>query len=436
MRFRGRLEDTPDRAGLRPLTLAFRDADIERGFQVTMGRDGIVGFRLSRVMGILLWLIAAWVVPTTDADDPTLLLLIGLVGASMNLGGLVASRWTDTLDRQNALGTVIAIIDGACALALVSAAGVLAAYGTSALILVGVFFVVARVRFVFAMARVLALLSLFAVVAATQTEPRAMVLDAFILSAAMGAVLLGLFRMELTSRRLYRSELAVAAQSRALAREHDQVQALLIDVLPTPIADRLRAGEDTIADEVPDASVLFADLTGFTSLAHAMAPAEVVRHLDSLFTRFDIAAGRAGVEKIKTIGDAYMAVGGIPQVQDGRARTMQDHPARMVALGLELIRIVDRYAIETGLPFALRVGVHTGPLVAGVIGTHRFQYDLWGDTVNVASRLESTSVSGTVQVSQETRARVDGAIPTEPRGLVLLDGVGMTETWLVRPRPD
>jgi class 3 adenylate cyclase len=251
--------------------------------------------------------------------------------------------------------------------------------------------------------------------------------------AALSAVLLGLFRMELTSRRLFRSDLEVAARSQALAREHDQVQRLMRNILPTPIATRLRSGEDTIADDIPDASVLFADLTGFTALAHDMAPADVVRHLDELFTRFDVAAERAGVEKIKTIGDAYMAVGGIPRVDDGSIQPTTDHPEHVVALGLELIGIVDRYATETGLPFALRVGVHTGPLVAGVIGTHRFQYDLWGDTVNVASRLEGTGIPGTVQVARETHARTDGHYLIERRGLVLLDGVGMTETWLVRP---
>jgi adenylate cyclase len=254
------------------------------------------------------------------------------------------------------------------------------------------------------------------------------VLDAFMLIAAMSGVLLGLFRMELTARRLFRSDLALAAQTEALARENRQAQSLLLNILPAPVAGRLRAGEDTIADEVPDATVLFADLVGFTPLAHQMMPSDLVRHLDELFSRFDAVADRAGVEKIKTVGDAYMAAGGIPEALPG-------HPERVVALGLEMIAIVARYAAESGLPLALRVGVHTGPLVAGVIGTHKFQYDLWGDTVNVASRLEATGVPGAVHVSRATRERLDDGFSVRRRGLVPLKGVGDVETWLVMPRP-
>jgi adenylate cyclase len=157
-----------------------------------------------------------------------------------------------------------------------------------------------------------------------------------------------------------------------------------------------------------------------------MAPSELVQHLDELFTRFDALAERAGVEKIKTVGDAYMAAGGIPM-------PLPDHAARVVALGLAMIEAVADYGVAHRLPLALRVGVHTGPLVAGVIGTHKFQYDLWGDTVNVASRLETTGVAGAVQVSETTRDRLDTRFSVNRRGTVRLKGVGAFETWLVKP---
>ncbi len=415
------------RASLWPLTLAFQDRDLERGFQVAMGRDGLVGYRLSCVVGMLLWFIAMLVVPVRHPSDSLVPVAVGLLGILVNLGGLVASRWTDTLDRQSAAATPVAIANGMGALVLAAAVGVTEAYAASALVLIAVFFFVARVRFVFAAVRILALLAGFAIVAVVEAEPRTLLLDAFILIAAMSGVLIGLYRMEMTARRLFRSDRALGAQSEALARENRQVQSLLLNILPAPVAGRLRGGEATIADDVPDATVLFADLVGFTPLAHGLKPSDLVRHLDELFSRFDAVADVAGVEKIKTIGDAYMAAGGVPEPLPG-------HPARVVALGSEMIEIVERYAVESGLPLALRVGVHTGPLVAGVIGTHKFQYDLWGDTVNVASRLEATGVPGAVQVSRATRDRLDDAFSATRRGMVRLKGVGPLETWLVTPK--
>jgi class 3 adenylate cyclase len=414
------------RASLWPLTLAFQDRDLERRFQLAMGRDGLMGYRLSCALGILLWLVAVVVVPVRPPADPALPMVVGLLGVLVNMGGEIGSRWTDTQDRQNAAATPIAIANGVGALLLASAAGVTETFAASSLVLIAVFFFVARVRFVFAAVRIVVLLAAFAVFATADREPRVLLLDVFILTAAMGGILIGLYRMELTLRRLFRSDQTLAAQSEALARENRQSQSLLLNILPAPVAGRLRAGEDTIADEVPDATVLFADLAGFTPLAHGMAAGELVQHLDELFTRFDALAERAGVEKIKTVGDAYMAAGGIPM-------PLPDHAARVVALGLAMIEAVADYGIAQGLPLALRVGVHTGPLVAGVIGTHKFQYDLWGDTVNVASRLETTGVAGAVQVSQTTRDRLDARFSVNRRGTVRLKGVGAFETWLVRP---
>ncbi len=413
------------RASLWPVTLTFRDRDLERRFQVEMGRMGLAGFRLSCALGVVLWLIAIIAVPVRHPGDAMLPVAVGVVGALFNLGGLVGSRWTDTVDRQNAAATPLAIANGIGALVLAFAVDVPEGYAASAVVLVAVFFFLARVRFVYAAVRIMALLLAYAVFATAEPRPRPLLLDAFVLTAAMGGVLVGLFRMELTTRRLFRSDQALAAQSEALARENRQAQSLLLNILPSPVAGRLRAGEETIADEVPDATVLFADLVGFTPLAHLMAPSALVHHLDELFSRFDAVADAAGVEKIKTIGDAYMAAGGIPEALPG-------HASRVVMLGLEMIEIVERYAGESGLPLALRVGVHTGPLVAGVIGTHKFQYDLWGDTVNVASRLEAAGIPGTVQVSRATRERLDRGLPVTRRGTLRLKGVGAFETWLVR----
>jgi class 3 adenylate cyclase len=428
----GRLVDGVARAGASareaswPITLTFRDRTVERRYQDAMGQVGLAGYRLSCLMGALLWLTAMLVVPVPDPSESPRTIIVGSMGVALNLLGLAASRWTRTLDRQNAVATPIAIANGGGALMLASALGVMEARGASALMLIAVFFFVARVRFIFATIRVAALLALFGLTAALSPDPRSLVLDTFILIAAMAGVLLGLYRMELGSRRLFRTEQTIVTQADALRRENAEAQHLLLSILPASVARRLRNGEEGIADEVPDATVLFADLAGFTALGHEMPPAELVRHLDTLFSRFDEAAEQAGIEKIKTIGDAYMAVGGVPEPLPG-------HTQRVVDLGLTMIDIVRAYARDTGLPLALRVGVHTGPMVAGVIGTHKFQYDLWGDTVNTASRLEAAGVPGYVQVSAAVRERLGSDLRSRFRGLVPLKGLGPVATWLVGP---
>ncbi|MFN8623029.1 MAG: adenylate/guanylate cyclase domain-containing protein [Chloroflexota bacterium] len=412
------------RAAWWPLTLAFRDPAIERRYQVAIGRDGRNGYRLSCLIGIVLWLAAIAVVPASRHAGTWLPTAVCLLCAAANAGGLAVAGWARTLDRQNLAATPIAIGTGISALVLAAALDVRPAHAAGALVLIAVFWFIARVRFVFAVVRMVALLVAFALLVGMAPEPGTLALDAFLLTAAMAGVLIGLYRMELTSRRLFRTEMELADRSAALARENRSVGTLLGNLLPLTVARRLRAGEETIADEVPDATVLFADLAGFTPLAHGMAASEVVAHLDELFSRFDALADDAGVEKIKTIGDAWMAAGGVPD-------PTPHHPATIVELGVRMVAAVAAYAAETGLPLALRVGVHTGPLVAGVIGTRKLQYDLWGDTVNVASRLESTGVPGAVQVSRATLERLGGRYAATFRGPVLLKGVGAVDTWLV-----
>ena len=205
---------------LRRFTLAFTDAALERRYQLAVGREGLGGYRLSCAFGALLWLIATQVVPVRATADPWLPLLVGLIGASMNIGGLLASRWTTTVDRQNGLATPIAIVNGWAALLLAATMGVTEAYAASALILIGVYFFVAKVRFVFALIRIVGLLAGFAVVAALSRDPGSLALDAFILVAALSGVLIALYRLELAARRLFRNDLTIAEQTAgAVARE-------------------------------------------------------------------------------------------------------------------------------------------------------------------------------------------------------------------------
>ena len=184
-----------------------------------------------------------------------------------------------------------------------------------------------------------------------------------------------------------------------LEREREKSERLLLNVLPAPIADRLKESPGTIADAFPEATVLFADLADSTPHIAGLPPEAAVELLNEVFTCFDRLAEEHGLEKIKTIGDAYMVVGGLPEPRE-------DHAEAVVAMALAMQQEIHRFRWPDGEPLSLRVGINTGPVVAGVIGTHKFVYDLWGDTVNVASRMESHGTVGEIQLTRSTYERV------------------------------
>ncbi|MFN0068189.1 MAG: adenylate/guanylate cyclase domain-containing protein [Limisphaerales bacterium] len=210
-----------------------------------------------------------------------------------------------------------------------------------------------------------------------------------------------------------------------LRRENER---LLLNVLPPSIAGRLKSGETGIADQFPDVSVLFADIVGFTSLSVSLAPEPLVALLDDLFMRFDEIAHRLGVEKIKTIGDCYMAVCGVPEARP-------NHAAALAGMALELLAAVRDFNRDRGTALRLRVGLNAGPVVAGVIGRSKFIYDLWGDTVNVASRMESTGQPDRIQVAAPMQPALAAAgFTLEERGEVEVRGKGPLHTWWLTGR--
>jgi class 3 adenylate cyclase len=205
-------------------------------------------------------------------------------------------------------------------------------------------------------------------------------------------------------------------------RENEE---LLLNVLPAPIANRLRGGEAGIADGFAEVTVAFADIVGFTQMSADMPPAQVVTLLNGLFTRFDEAANDLGIEKIKTVGDAYMAVCGLPV-------PVANHAERMVRMAIRMVHITREHAMEHHASMRLRVGINSGPVVAGVIGKSKYIYDLWGDTVNLASRMESGGVPDSIQVTRPVYEKLKDAFVFEPRGTIEVKGKGSVEAWLLR----
>jgi class 3 adenylate cyclase len=219
-----------------------------------------------------------------------------------------------------------------------------------------------------------------------------------------------------------------------LNRERQRSERLLLNILPAPIAERLKNEPGTIADQFSSVSVLFADIVGFTTLSSRISTEALIDILNEIFSRFDRLARKHNLEKIKTIGDAYMVVGGLPTPSEGHAVTM-------VEMALDMRVAVRDYAKDAVEPIDIRIGINTGPVIAGVIGVEKFAYDLWGDTVNTASRMESHGLPGLVQISEATFQAISdsgnaGAYRFEDRGGIQVKGKGQMRAFFVEREPE
>jgi adenylate cyclase len=213
----------------------------------------------------------------------------------------------------------------------------------------------------------------------------------------------------------------------ALRIEKERSEQLLLNILPKGIVTRLNRGETVIADQRSNVTILFADLIAFTKLSARLSAGDLVRLLNGLFSEFDRLALDLGVEKIKTVGDAYMAAGGLPEPR-------ADHAHAVADMALAMIETVERMNCELPVPLQMRIGIHSGDVVAGVIGTHKFVYDIWGDAVNIASRMESNSLPNRIQISAATRGHLHGHFLLEPYGSVDIKGKGPMETYFLLGR--
>ncbi|WP_088894283.1 adenylate/guanylate cyclase domain-containing protein [Leptolyngbya ohadii] len=215
-----------------------------------------------------------------------------------------------------------------------------------------------------------------------------------------------------------------------IQNEQEKSERLLLNVLPKPIADRLKQGQNTIADNFSEVTVLFGDIVNFTQLSVSMSPADLVELLNQIFSTFDQLVAQHELEKIKTIGDAYLAVGGLPLPRPNHAEAVAN-------LALAMQEAIGQFSVPTASgeekPLAMRIGIHTGAVGAGVIGTTKFAYDLWGDTVNTASRMESQGLPGKIQVTEVTYRLLKDKYCFEERGIVDIKGKGEMRTYFLCP---
>jgi class 3 adenylate cyclase len=252
---------------------------------------------------------------------------------------------------------------------------------------------------------------------------------AFLSVLGLSGITLVIGRLRQTSKELEHRVRERTAQlqktNEQLSIEQEKSERLLLNILPEPIADQLKEGHRNIADGFAEVTILFADIVGFTTLSERISPTQLVNLLNEIFSAFDKLSDEYGLEKIKTIGDAYMVVGGIPTFRS-------DHAEAIAEMAIGMQQEVAKFNAQHNAELSLRIGINTGPVVAGVIGTKKFIYDLWGDAVNTASRMESHSLPGCIQVTQSTYQSLRDKYLLEERGVIHVKGKGEMTTYFLK----
>jgi class 3 adenylate cyclase len=420
-----------DRGKLDPFSLRFLDHELEDQFQKDEGEAGLAGYRIITGATVLLWALAAFLIPIGTDIPADLSRLVGGTMAAVGLACFLASPWAGTMNRQHALASLLTSANGLVILLIAVAGQVVRGFAVAGIMLLYMFGFVSRTRFVFALGRTVVItIGFVAAWVAYEGSAGELLIDAFFLAAASVGSLVGLRLLERNRRRVWHQRLVIEEQNAAIEMERSESERLLLNVLPATVSKRLRQGENPIADDFESVTIVFADIVGFTAMASQLTADEVISMLSRLFNTFDDLVFERGLEKIKTIGDSYMAVGGLPD-------PLPDHAVRVVDLAVAMQTCISLSQEYPGL--SLRIGIHTGPVAGGVIGTRKFAYDVWGNTVNIAARLETTGVPGRIQVSEETQRLTRDVFEYESRGTVELRGIGPMTTYLVsghlRERP-
>ena len=425
------LEQAPE---LRSLTLRFVDPSTEARFQDAYFADNLAYVRLALLLGVALWTVF-WVLAWNALDeeqglDAFIRFGLGVPSVLVSLAMTYAS-WYRRYWQPALTGTLI--FSGALwAMHRAFIGSADPAWGYAGLMLVLAFcYIFSRVQLPYSAVAGALLIVSYNIVAIFFTRDAAldvMFANFFLVSFAVVGMA-GAYGLERFARLLFLRELE-------LDRQRARADGLLANTLPRAIVDRLKDREDEpdvemragiLADGLPEVTVLFADLVGFTAQAGPIAPTDLVQILDDVFTRLDELAGRHGMEKIKTVGDAYMAVAGAPEPLPRHAEAAAD-------MALEVQECLRGERWPSGVALQVRIGIASGPVVAGVIGRRKFAYDLWGDTVNVASRLESNCEPGRILVSASTALLLEGAYDLGAPCTVELKGKGPTPARYLRGR--
>jgi class 3 adenylate cyclase len=410
---------------LHPATLRFRDPETEAAFMRDFSRRYLLLARFAGVLAVALWVafgvLAAQVVEEDLELEFALRFGVGLplglllIGATYYRQGIWSWWWAASLVSVGSSTLIMAD--------RVFVEGIPRDWAYVGVTLVLMFaFVFAAIPFALAIANAIYGLLIFNIptILFTDDTPFEMLYANFWLSSFVLIGAVAAYRVELTRREGF-------LQERELAYERNRANGLLLNVLPQVIAERLKDRAVTIAESFDDVSVVFADLVGFTPEAARTEPQSLVGTLDAIFSHFDSLADSLGVEKIKTVGDAYMVASGLPEPR-------QDHLVAAAEMALGMLAGVEGQRWPSGEPIRLRVGIACGSVIAGVIGKRKFAYDLWGDTVNTASRMESHGSPGEIQVPEVVRARLEHLYAFDERHTVDVKGKGPTTAYFMRGR--
>jgi adenylate cyclase len=410
---------------MHPVTLRFSDPILERHYHDARLRYRFIAGRMSALAGALAWLtfIVLGLLVEPGPPDPvrntTIVAFIGMLGVFGLHFRLKPGRWVE-------IGGVATLLVNLCILLILT--GITGSADAPNFAPPAVFTMAAVMSFALVGvtfwegARIAAVAIAFYYFAVTVLIPQPFITilyqSAWMLTTTAFAGL-GFYFLDRTQRIAWLRQLdLIAAQ--------EQIRSLLHNMLPPAIAERKLAGESPIADTYAQASLLFADVVGFTPLSSRFSSKEVVGMLNELYERFDAIVARYGLEKIKTIGDCYMVAGGLP-------RPDPDHLKRLTSAAMEMHAEAGKVRTPDGQPLTLRIGMHAGPVTAGVIGQAKFAFDVWGDTVNTASRMEAVGMANRITVSDEVRRALGDAYAFSGPEMIEVKGKGPTPVWTLKP---
>lgn len=408
----------------RTLSLRFDDPELESEFVADHRRDSRWQVRLAIAVAVIVYGAFAWLDVWMAPDLAGVFLTIRILVAAvfgLALAVTFAPVGLTTREVFICLGILAAAV-GILRMMELATAVVAVRYFSGLLLVILAAHSMFRLRFQTAMLVSLLVVAAWTIQTALRGETQwwEYLNGQFFLVAA---VILGMFASYSIERFSRRAWLA----QRDAEVEHEKSERVLFNVLPEPIAQRLKEGEGPIAEAFPEATIVFVDLVDFTNLSSSLDPRRLVGLLNRLFTEFDRIAEAHGIEKIGTSGDSYMAVAGVPVPVD-------DHAERIAEAALA---IRDRIATREGdIDVQVRIGIATGPVVAGVIGEKKLYYDLWGNPVTIASRMQAHGLPGEIQVTEAVRDALEGRYVFEERGVIDVKGVGEMRTWLLVARAD